>query len=119
MIYVYDYITWLVTLLKNIPSLSILARYIKNGVLKSTIWNIIDFNGVFKLTDSIDKVLSIPNIKFTNPVVVLSSCIEVSRYCNAFSWLILSINWVEIFKSINNSLNSMSVYCKSLDNLKT
>lgn len=73
------------TLLKNTSSLSILARYIKNGDLRSIMRNVIDFNRVSRLTDPIDELLPIPKFKFANPAVVLSSCTEVFSCCNTFS----------------------------------
>lgn len=68
------------------------AKYIKNEVLKNTMENIIDFSSVFKLNDLIDEMLPIPNVKFANLVIVLSSCIKVSYYRNSFSWPILPVN---------------------------
>lgn len=72
-------------MLKNIPRLSISARYIKIGVLKSIMWNVIDPSNVSKLTYLIDEVLPILKVKFPDSSIVLLSCIEVSYYCNAFS----------------------------------
>lgn len=71
-------------LLKNTLSLSILARYMKNGVLRSTILNVMDSRDVFRFMNLIDKVLSIPNIKFADLAIVLSSYTEVSGCYNAF-----------------------------------
>lgn len=45
-----------------------------------------------KLTNSIDEVLFILNIKFADVAMIISSYIEVFSYYNTFSWLILFIN---------------------------
>lgn len=37
-----------------------------------------DPSGVSRLTNPIDEMLLIPNSKFTNPTIVLSSCTKVS-----------------------------------------
>lgn len=55
-------------------------------------WNVIDFNSVSKITDLIDEVLPIFNVKFTDLAMVLSGCIKVSSCCNALSKPILPIN---------------------------
>lgn len=49
-------------------------------------------SGVSKLTDPIDEVLPIPNIKFVDLAMILSSYIKVLRCCNALSWPILPVN---------------------------
>lgn len=99
-------------MLKNVSCLSMSARHIKNRVLRDIIWNVIDPNNIFKLTDLINKVLSIPNIKFANPAIILSNCIKVSSCYNVFSWPIPSINWANALKSISNTLNSILLYWK-------
>lgn len=107
------------TLLKNIPSLSISARHIKNGVLKSIIWNVIDPSGISRLTDLIDEILPIPNVEVADLAVVLSSCTEVSNCYNILSWPILFVDWVEAPELISNFLNSMLLYYKLQNKLKT
>ena len=80
-----DYITWLVILLKNTPSLLISARHNKNMVLKDTIWNIIDPNNMSKLTDLIDIILPMSYIKFADLTIFLSICTKLFNCCNTFS----------------------------------
>ena len=87
-----DCITSLVMLLKNAPSLSILARHGKNVVLTGTRWKISGPSGVSRLTDLIDKALAISNVKFVNSAIVLLSWTEVSSCCNTLSWPISSID---------------------------
>ena len=78
-------ITSLVILLKNTPSLFISARHSKNRVLTDTIWNVIDPSGISRLTDPINVTLLIPNIKFADPAIFLSSWIVISSCYNALS----------------------------------
>lgn len=112
-------ISWVVILLKNAPSLSILTRHSKNSVLTGTMWNIINPNGVSKVIDSINTALPIPNINLADSVIFPSSWTKVSSYCNAFSGLIPPVDQVKISKSMSNSLNSVALYCKSVDKLMT
>ena len=114
-----DCITWLIILLKNAPSLFISAGHSRNRVLTGTMWNIINFISMSKITNLIDVVLSLPNVKLANPALFLSSCIEVLNCCNTFNWLMLLDNWVEKSKLINNLLNLVLLYYKSVDELKT
>lgn len=44
-------------MLKNFQSMSISVKYIKNGVLKGTIWKVMDLSNVSKLIDQIDEKL--------------------------------------------------------------
>lgn len=73
---------------------------------------------IFKLTNLIDIVLSILNIKFDDSAIFLSNYIEILSYYKAFSLLILFINWVKTFKLISNSLNMISSYYKIVNKLK-
>lgn len=57
---------------KNVLSFFISAKYNKNRILKDIIQNIIDLNSMSKLTDPINEVLPILNIKLANSVVILS-----------------------------------------------
>lgn len=66
-----------------------------------------------------DIVLSILDIKLANSTVFFSNKIEILSYYNTFNWLISSINQVKISKSINSFLNSVLLYCKLVDQLKT
>lgn len=59
--------------MKNTLRLFILARHNKNGILTGTIWNIINFISVFKITDLIDTVFFISNIKLADLTIFLSS----------------------------------------------
>lgn len=60
-------------LLKNILSLSILARYSKNNTLRNTISNIMSFNSLSRFIDPIDIVLPILNIKLDDSAAFLPS----------------------------------------------
>ena len=113
------FITSLLILLKNALSLSILARYSKNGVLTGTIWNVIDPNSISKLIDPIDVILLILNIKLADPAIFLLSWIVISSCYNTLSWFILLFDQVEALKSISNPLNLVSFYQESADELKT
>lgn len=70
---IYDYITLLVILFKNTPSLSRSARYSRNGILTDTMWKITGLNSLSGLTDLIDVILTILNIKLADPAIFLSS----------------------------------------------
>lgn len=61
----------LVILLKNALSLSILAKYNKYGVLIGTMWNVINLNSLLKITDLMNEVPPISNIKLADLVVFL------------------------------------------------
>lgn len=74
---------------------------------------------MFRLTDPTNKVVPIPKVKFAHPAVVSSSCTEVSNCSNTFSGLILPVNGVEAAESISNPSNSILLYYKSLNKLKT
>ena len=95
------------------------AKQRKNRVLTGIISNIISPNSVLKSTDPIDAVLLIPNVKLVDPAVFLLSWTEISSCCNAFNWPLLFINWVEALKSINNFLNSVLLYYKSVNKFET
>ena len=105
-------------LLEDVLSLFISVGYNKKKILISTILNIIDFNGMFRLTDPINAVLPIPNLKLVNLTVFLSSWIKISNYCNITIWLMPLVNWVEAFELISNLLNLILLYCKLVDKLK-
>lgn len=45
-----------------------------------------------KLTNLIDEILLIPNLKFADPAMFLSNYTEVSNYGNTFSWPILPVD---------------------------
>lgn len=57
------YIIWLVILLNNAPSLSMLVKHNKNKVLTCTMWNIMNSISISKIIDSMNIVLLISNIK--------------------------------------------------------
>lgn len=65
-----------------------------------------------------DAMLPVLNIKLVNLAMFLSNWNKVSSCCNAFDWLMPLVDWVEVFKSISNLLNSVSLNCKSVDELK-
>lgn len=113
--YIYDYIILLVMWLKNISSLFILTRHNKNSILTSTIRNVIGLSSISRLTDLIDTILPILNIKLTNSAIFLLNWTKISSHYNALSWLMLSIGWVKIFKYINNLLNLISLYYELVD----
>lgn len=87
-----DCITQLVILLKNAPSLFILARHNRNKVLTGTIWNVTDLIGMSKMTNSINVVFLISNVKLADLAIFLSNCIEVLNSYNAFNWSMPLIN---------------------------
>lgn len=60
-------------LLKNVLSLSILARYSKNNTLRNTISNIISFSSLSRFINPIDIVLPILNIKLVDSAAFLPS----------------------------------------------
>ena len=72
-------------LLKNALCLSMSARQSKNEVLTGTMLNVINPSSMFKLTDLIDAVLLISNIKFVDPAVFVLNGRKVSNCCNALS----------------------------------
>lgn len=72
-----------------------------------------------RLIDPINVTLFILNVKFANLAISLLSWIDVSSSCNAFNWLMLFVDRVEIPKSISNPLNLMSLYYESVEKLKT
>lgn len=73
---------------------------------------------VFQITNPINVIFSIPNVKLADPAVFFSSWIEVSSYCNTFSWQILLDNYVEASELMNNYLNLILLYCRWVDELK-
>ena len=77
-----------------------------------------DFSSMSKLIDSIDIIFLISNIKLANPAIFLSNWTEISSCYNTLNWLILPVNWVEVFELINNSLNLILLYCKLVNKLK-
>lgn len=83
-----------------------------------TIWNIINPNNVFRLTNLIDKIFLIPNIKFVDPTVFLLNWIELLSCVNTFSWLICFIEQVKAPELINSLLNLVTLYYKSGDKFK-
>lgn len=116
--HIYNYITSLVILLKSALSLFMSAKHNKNGVMTGTMWNIINSSGISRLTDLIDVVLLISNVKLANLAVFLSSWKRISSYYNALNWPMSFVDQVETSESINNSLNSVSLYRELVDELK-
>lgn len=109
----------MVILLKNASSLSISTKLNKNWVLTNTIWNLVNPIGVSRITDLIDIVVSIPNIKLIDGTVFLSSETEVSSYFHVFDWLMPPVDWVGTFESMSNPLDLVSLYYESVDKLET
>lgn len=72
---------------------------------------------MFRLIILIDGILSIPKLKFVDPVIVLLSLTEKTFY-RAINCLILLIDLVTILESINSSLNLQSLYYKLVDLVK-
>ena len=95
------------------------ARQTKNGVLTRTIWNVISPSDIFKLTNPINAAFLISNVKLANPAVFLLSWTKVSSCYNAFNWPMPLVDQVEAPESINNPLNSASLYRESVDKFKT
>lgn len=95
------------------------VRQNKNEMLTGTMWNIINPNDVSRLTDLINAVLPIPNIKLADPAMFLSSYRKVLRYYNTFNWLIPPIDRDKASESMSNLLNSVLLYCELVDKLKT
>lgn len=60
--YIDDCITWILILLKNAQSLSILAQQSQNSVLIGIMWNVINLNKLFMLTDPINTTFQISDI---------------------------------------------------------
>lgn len=58
---------------KNTLSLFRYAKQSKNGVLTSTMWNIIDLSNISESTDLINIVLFISNGKLADPAMFLLS----------------------------------------------
>lgn len=71
-----------------------------------------------RIIDLMDIIFFILNIKLTNLTVFLSNYIKILSCYNIFNLLILFIDGFKVLKSINNSLNLMSLYCKSINKLK-
>lgn len=105
-------------LLKNFLYLSISAKQSKNKMLTEIIPNVICLNGVFKSTNSMNKAFSIFNIKLANPAIILSNWTKKSSCYNIFNWPMSPINKVEVFKSMSDLLNSVSLYYKFVNKLK-
>lgn len=78
----------------------------------------IDLIGIFKITDLIDIALSILNVILVDPAVFLWSWMEVSSCCKVFSWLMPSVDRVEIPNLMSNPSNLISLYYKSVNELK-
>lgn len=64
-----------------------------------------DLSSVFRLTDLINKLLSILNAKFADPARILSSSTTVLSCYNIFKWSIQPINRAEELELIINFLN--------------
>lgn len=70
------------------------------------------------MTDLIDLVLTILNVKLAGSAIVLLNFTEESSCCNFFNLLIPSGNWVGALGLISKSLNLMLLDCKLVDKLK-
>lgn len=75
-------------------------------------WNVINFNAMFKLTNLINVAFSFLNRILADWTLFLLYWIEVSSYYNAFNLLIHFVNQVEILELINNFLNLVLLYCE-------
>lgn len=61
-------------------------------MLKDIIWDIINISNMPKLTNQINILFFIINLKFDILAVFLLSYIEISNSCNFFNYLIILIN---------------------------
>ena len=69
--------------------------------------------------DLINIVFPISNVKLVDPAVFLLSWIKLLSCSNAFSWPMPPVDRFEVPKLISNPLNLVSLYRKSVDELKT
>lgn len=94
------------------------AKYSRNNVLIGTMWNIIGLSSISRLTNLIDTVLLILNLKLADLVMFLLSWTLISSCCNALTWPISFIDWIEVFELIGNFLNPISLYHELINKLK-
>ena len=70
--------------------------------------------GITIVTMPIEIARLIPNRKLDNPGLASSSLTELSIRCSALSYSKPLIKQIAAFESINNLLNSNSLYCEAV-----
>lgn len=71
-----------------------------------------------KITDLIDTILLISNLKLVDRVIFLLSEMKILSWCKVFGEPMLLIDWVEAQELMSSFLNMVLLYCQVIEELK-